>query len=69
VREDAGGLRLAKQAFPEASSLGLIRQVLEPDAFDRDGSSNGRVLGLVNNAHGAATQFGYDLVSPDLLHL
>ena len=69
VREDARRLRFAEQAFPEADPLGLIRQVLEPDAFDRDGAADGRILGLVDDPHGAAAQFGYDLVSPDLLHL
>jgi hypothetical protein len=42
---------------------------VEPDTLDRDGAPNGRVLGLVDDPHGPAAQFGNDLVSPDLLHL
>ena len=61
-------MRFPEQALAEAFALALFGEFAEPDALDGDHAADGRVLGFVNHAHGAAAQFSDDSVAPDIFH-
>ncbi len=64
-----GGLRFAEQALAEALALmPRLGELIQADAFDGDGASDGGILRAVDNPHRAAPQLADDLVPPDLLH-
>ncbi len=50
----------SRQEFWARESRAFFAQ---PDGLDRDGASDHRIHGLVNDAHGAAAQFTNDFVS------
>src|SRR6266571_7971026 len=50
----------SRQEFGARESRAFFAQ---PDSLDRDGASDHRIHGLVNDAHGAAAQFTDDFVS------
>jgi hypothetical protein len=65
VRELAGGARLEREALlVVAARAGVL---VEQDGLQRDDAVQGRVLRLVDDAHGAAAELAQDLVAADLL--
>ena len=68
VRKDSGGLGFAKESLTEAFAFRFLGEIVEPDALDGDDPADGGVLGLVDNAHGTASQFAQNQITPDLFH-
>ena len=67
MREDAGGLGLTHQAGVQLCHMGGIGEVAKADGLDGNVAANHRVLGFVNDAHGAPAKFFDDFIPAEFL--
>ena len=68
MRQDAGGARFAEQPLAQAGALLGIADFAQADGLDGHRTADGRVGGLIHDAHGAPPQFAHDLVASDAVH-